>query len=84
MTPAAGQEISSLPFLVQIDVGTNQVSSVDFSLDGIPSGTKNSSPFALVISSARDGTNQTLMATAHLTNGSVVSASIPININVKK
>jgi membrane peptidoglycan carboxypeptidase len=84
MTPAAGQEISSLPFLVQIDVGTNQVSSVDFSLDGIPSGTKTSSPFALVISSARDGTNQTLMATAHLTNGSVVSASIPININVKK
>ncbi|MBX4205028.1 MAG: PBP1A family penicillin-binding protein, partial [Candidatus Doudnabacteria bacterium] len=84
LTPTAGQEINGLPFLVQVDIGANQVNSVDLSLDGIPQGSRSSSPYTFFVNSAKNGDHQILIATAHLTNGSMISSSIPISINVKQ
>jgi penicillin-binding protein 1A len=84
LTPSAGQEINSLPFLVQVDPGANQVTSIDLALDGIPVGSKNSSPYTFFVNSAKNGSQQILMATAKLSNGTMISSSIPININIRK
>jgi membrane carboxypeptidase/penicillin-binding protein len=80
ITPTDSQQIDQLPFNVQVDTGTNSVSAVDLSLEGVPLGQKTSAPYTFTVSSAKNGW-QTLTATVKLTSGSSLSSSIRVNIN---
>lgn len=82
ITPCNNQEITSLPFAVQIDPGSNQVRTIDLDLDGVAIGEVSQSPYTFTINAAKDG-KQTLTATAKLQNGSSISNSIVVNINAK-
>ena len=82
ITPTSNQEITSLPLDVQIDVGSNTVNAVDLDLDGVAIDEKTAAPYNFTITAAKNGT-QRLTATAKLTNGSSITTSISINVNVK-
>ncbi len=82
LTPQDSQEINSLPFTVQISVGNNPVTAVDLNLDGIPMGEVTTNPYTFTVTTAKNGW-QTLSATAKLSNGTSITNSIRVNINVK-
>ena len=81
ITPMSNQEITSLPLTVQVDVGGSTVTSVDLNLDGVGEGERTSAPYSFVIDAAKNGW-QTLTAVVKMPDGTSVSTSIRININV--
>lgn len=81
ITPANSQEITSLPFVVQVAVAGFSPTAVDITLDAENLGTQNSAPYSFNIASVKNGW-QTLTATAHLANGGAIQNSIRINVNV--
>ncbi len=83
ITPANNQEITSLPFSVQISTGNLAVSSVELVMGNQFIGTQNAQPYSFSVSQASPGI-QTLTATVHLTDGATVQNSIHININANQ
>jgi penicillin-binding protein 1C len=80
ITPSNNQEITSLPFTVQVNTGGTQPVAVDLFLDNEFIGTKMSGPYSYSISEATNGW-KTLTASVHLGNGTRIQHSIRININ---
>lgn len=81
IAPNNGQEITSLPFTVQIAVTGTQAQSVDLALDGNYIGSSNQAPYTFNLSGLKNGW-QVLIATAHLNNGGTLQQSIHVNVNV--
>ncbi|MEJ0021645.1 MAG: PBP1A family penicillin-binding protein [Candidatus Doudnabacteria bacterium] len=81
ISPSGNQEITSLPFVVQVGLNGITPDAVDISLDNVDLGTKNSAPYNFTVTGVKNGW-QTLTAKAHLPNGGTVQNSIRLNINV--
>lgn len=81
ISPADNQEITTLPFVVQVGVDGVTPAAVEISLEGFSIGTKDSSPYSFNVTSAKNGW-QTLTATARLSNGTTLQKNIRLNINV--
>lgn len=81
ITPANGQEITSVPFTAQVDPGNTNVKSVDFVLEGQYIGSRTSAPYSFFISPIKNGF-QTLATIVRLSNGDLTQNSIRVNINV--
>lgn len=80
LTPLNGQEISSVPFVAQINVSGSGVEMVELIMEGDYIGSKTSAPYTFNIDSAKPGW-QTLTAVVRLTNGDVIQNSIRVNVN---
>ncbi|MBX4191268.1 MAG: PBP1A family penicillin-binding protein [Candidatus Doudnabacteria bacterium] len=83
ITPANNQEITSMPFAVQVNPGNTQATGIDLFLDNEFIGTKSSAPFSYTITNAKNGW-QTLTANVQLPNGNRIQNSIRVNINLKQ
>lgn len=83
ISPANNQEITSLPFPVQVAISGVAPSAIEFSLDNQNLGTINSAPYSINMTGVKNGW-QTLTATAHLSAGGTIQNSIRININVNQ
>ncbi len=79
-SPLNNQEITSLPFIVQVGVSGFTPTAVDLSLDGAYIGSKNQAPYSFSMGNVKNGW-QTLTATAHMPNGGSIQNSIRVNIN---
>ncbi|MBI4049378.1 MAG: penicillin-binding protein [Candidatus Doudnabacteria bacterium] len=79
LTPANDQTITQLPFTVQVDVGSLNVSVVELILEGEYMGGRTSSPYSFQIETAKKGW-QTLTAVARLSNGDAIQNSIRVNV----
>lgn len=82
ITPNNGQDISSLPFVVQIDVSGGGVEMVELIMEGDYIGSKTTSPYNFTIDAAKPGW-QTLTAVVRLGNGDVIQNSIRVNVNAQ-
>ncbi len=80
ITPLNNQEITVLPFGVQVNVSSTSVSSVELMLENEFIGSKTGAPYSFAVTQAKSGW-QTLTAIARLSNGGSVQTSIRININ---
>lgn len=80
VAPANNQEITSLPFVVQVTPQGLEPVSIELTLDGEYIGTKTSEPYSFNVANVKSGW-QTLTATAHLANGGAVQNSIRVNVN---
>jgi hypothetical protein len=79
ITPAASQEITTMPITVQVNVTGATPTAVDLTLEGQDIGIKTSAPYSFMISQAKNGW-QTLTAKIHLTDGTTAQNSIRINV----
>ncbi|MBX4186950.1 MAG: PBP1A family penicillin-binding protein [Candidatus Doudnabacteria bacterium] len=80
ITPANNQEITNVPFSVQVNAGNSNPTAIDLLLDNEFIGTKTTAPYSYTIAQAKNGW-QTLTANVHLPNGGLIQSSIRININ---
>lgn len=81
VTPSNSQEITALPFDVEVQINGLLPESVEMYLEGNYIGQKNSSPYRFSIDKADNGW-QTLMVNVKMPSGDLVQNSIRVYINV--
>lgn len=85
VSPASNQEVKSLPFTIVLQVNgpSDKITSVEYELEGEVLGRVSEAPFSLTVAAAKNGW-QTLQAQAVLTNNSILTNSIRVNINASQ